>query len=583
MAEIFGGAVVAKMLRKEGVEQFFGIIDGTYNHLFISAVDEGLKMITPRHETVAAHMAGAYARVTGKLGVFLASNGPGVANVLSGAVIEHLEGNRVLLITSARRRGVTDPDRPGAYQAFDQHKVIRDFAKWSVYIRDFERIPGQMQEAFRRCFSGRPGLVHVDIPEDIINSAGPEPAFLEPAQYRPLTPPKACQDEVRAAARMLAEAEMPMIQAGSGVIHALAFSELKEVAELLNAPITASWAADSVLPHNLPFICPMGLNEMVNGIRNAADLCLCLGSSMGETDWWGKAPYWALPEKQKFIQVDLEASVIGRNRQVDMAVVADIKSFLTDLAAELKKLDSGAGKPGRLAILQKIGEAKQMGQKAVGEGIAAMPASPVHALHAAVSLRQILPADTIFVLDGGNTVLWGSFISCLAPNTRLSTWHMGHLGSGQGYALGAAAARPATKVCLFTGDGAMGFHMQELETAVRYGLNIMFVIVADKQWGMVKINQMVNMEQHKERYPNALKATGCVNTDLGPIAWAELAKAVGMPGENAKTVEEFQAAAARFAALKGPSLIQIDVDPVAHMRCPVLKIFKDMHNEPAGR
>ena len=581
MAEIFGGAVVAKMLKKEGVEQFFGIVDGTYVHMFVSAVEEGLRMITPRHESVAAHMAGAYARVTGKLGVFIASNGPGVANVLSGAAVEHLEGNRVLLITSARRRGVTDPDRPGAYQAFDQHKVIREFAKWSVYIRDFERIPSQMQEAFRRCFSGKPGLVHVDIPEDVMNSMGPEPVFLEPAQYRSLAPVRPDPEAVKAAARMLAEAQMPMIQAGSGIIHALAFAELQEVAELLNASVTTSWAADCVLPHNLPFMCPMGLNEMVNGIRTSADLCLCLGSSMGETDWWGKAPYWALPEKQKFIQVDVEAAAIGRNRRVDLAIVADVKTFLTELAAELKKIDASAGKPGRLAMLQKIGEAKQIAYNSVGESMTALP--PVHALHTAVSLRQILPPEAIFVLDGGNTVLWGSFISCLKPNTRISTWHMGHLGTGQGYAIGAALAAPDTKVCLFTGDGAMGFHMQELETAVRYGLNIMFVVIADKQWGMVKINQIANMEAHRERYPSALKEKGCVNGDFGPIAWAETAKAFGMPGENVKTVEEFQAAAARFAALNGPSLIQVDVEPVAHMRCPVLKVFKDMHAEPAGK
>ena len=180
ISEIAGGGVIAKMLKKEGVELFFGIVAGTYTHLFVSAVNEGLRMITPRHESVAAHMAGAYARVTGRLGVCIASSGPGVANVLSGAAVEHLEGNRVLLITSARRRGVIDPVRPGAYQMFDQHKALREICKWSVHIRDFERIPDQMREAFRRCFSGRPGLVHVDVPEDVINGFGPEPKFLDP-------------------------------------------------------------------------------------------------------------------------------------------------------------------------------------------------------------------------------------------------------------------------------------------------------------------------------------------------------------------------------------------------------------------
>ena len=582
MADMFGGTVVARMLKKEGVEHFFGIVDGTYNHLLVSAVDEGLRMITPRHESVAAHMAGAYARVTGRLGVFIASNGPGVANVLSGALIEQLEGNRVLLITSARRRGVMDPDRPGAYQAFNQHRLIREMSKWSVYIRDFERIPDQMREAFRRCFTGKPGLVHVDIPEDVINSTGPQPEFLEPAQYRSFAPIRPAPEEVKAAAHMLASAKIPMIQAGSGVVHAMAFSELSEVAGLLNAPVTTSWAGNDSLPHISPFSCPVSLSEMVNAVRNTADICLCLGSSMGETDWWGKAPYWATPDRQKFIQVDLEASAIGRNRQADLAVVADVKVFLTELAAELKKIDAGADKGERRAFLQTLAEAKQKGAKAVEEGIAAMPPAPVHTLQAAVTLRAMLPPDTVFVLDGGNTVLWGMSISCLTPNSCLSTWHMGHLGSGQGYAMGAALGRPGAKVCLFTGDGAMGFHMQELETAVRYGLNILFVIIADKQWGMVKINQISAMEAHKERYSNALKDKNCVGCDFGPISWADAAKAVGMPGENAKTVEEFQAAVARYAKLSGPALIQVDVDPLAHMRCPVLKVFKDMHNEPAG-
>ena len=581
MADIFGGAIVAKMLKKEGVAQFFGIVDGTYSHLIVSAVDEGLRMITPRHESVAAHMAGAFARVTGRLGVFIASNGPGVANVLSGAAVEQLEGNRVLLITSARRRGVTDPDRPGAYQAFDQHKVIREFAKWSVYIRDFERIPGQMQEAFRRCFSGKPGLVHVDIPEDVINSMGPEPMYLEPAQYRSLNPAYPAAEDVKAAARMLAGAKMPMIQAGSGVTHAMAFAELAELAELLKAPVTTSWAANDTLSHLSPYSISMSLMEAKTAVRNAADVCLCLGSSMGETDWWGKPPYWAYPDTQKFIQVDIEAPAIGRNRRADLGIVADAKAFLKELIAELKKQGSGADKPERSALLAKIGEAKQLAQKTVAEGMGAMPQSPVHALQAAISLRKILPPDTVFVLDGGNTVLWGSSIACIEPNTRISSWHMGHLGTGQGYAMGAAVGKPGSKVCLLTGDGAMGFHMQELETAVRNKLNILFVVIADRQWGMVKINMMANMEQHKGRYPNALKAEPCVNCDFGSIAWADLAKAAGMPAENVKSVEEFQAAAARFAQLAGPALIQVDVDPMAHMRCPVLKIFKDMHNEPA--
>ena len=187
MKEISGGAVVARMLKEEGVEQIFGIIDGTYFGLYSSAVKEGLQIITPRHETSAAHMAGAYARLSGKLGVCMASNGPGVANVLPGLVVEQAEGNRVLIITSSRRTGVMRPDRGGTYQCFDQVGVISHIAKHSEAVPSFGRIQEIMKRALRHCYSGRPGVVHVDIPEDIMNGkVKAEPAFSSPGKYRPL-------------------------------------------------------------------------------------------------------------------------------------------------------------------------------------------------------------------------------------------------------------------------------------------------------------------------------------------------------------------------------------------------------------
>ena len=124
MSEISGGEIIARMLQREGVEKVFGIIDGTYFGFYSSLHRLGIDIVTPRHESCAAHMAGAYARLTGRLGVCMASNGPGVANLLPGLVVEQAEGNRVLAITSARRPGIMYPDRGGAYQCFDQSGVI---------------------------------------------------------------------------------------------------------------------------------------------------------------------------------------------------------------------------------------------------------------------------------------------------------------------------------------------------------------------------------------------------------------------------------------------------------------------------
>ncbi|HNJ04093.1 MAG TPA: thiamine pyrophosphate-binding protein, partial [Leptospiraceae bacterium] len=134
MAELSGGELIARILKQEGVKVVFGIIDGTYFGFYSSLRKNGIQLIGPRHETSALHMAAAYARLTGELGVCMASNGPGVANALPGVAVENVEGNRVLLITSARRVGIMYPDRGGTYQCFDQTGVIRPMSKWSEHV-----------------------------------------------------------------------------------------------------------------------------------------------------------------------------------------------------------------------------------------------------------------------------------------------------------------------------------------------------------------------------------------------------------------------------------------------------------------
>src|SRR3990170_5898952 len=188
MAEISGGEVIVNMLQAEGVQKVFGIIDGTYFGFYASLRTHGIDLVTPRHETSAVHMAGAYARLTGKLGVCMASNGPGVANLLPGLVVEQAEGNRVLAITSARRPGIMYPDRGGAYQCFDQSGVIGKIAKWSAAVSSFERVPELTRKALRQSFEGRPGVVHLDVPENIMNTrVKAEVAYWEPHQYRNVT------------------------------------------------------------------------------------------------------------------------------------------------------------------------------------------------------------------------------------------------------------------------------------------------------------------------------------------------------------------------------------------------------------
>ncbi|MBV5270032.1 MAG: thiamine pyrophosphate-binding protein, partial [Afipia sp.] len=308
MAEISGGEVIARMLQKEGVEKVFGIIDGTYFGFYSALHRLNIEIVTPRHETSAAHMAGAYARLTGKLGVCMASNGPGVANILPGLVVEQEEGNRVLAITSARRPSIMYPNRGGTYQCFDQSGVIGKFAKWSEAISSFERVPELMRKALRSSYEGRPGVVHLDVPENIMNGKFKPVAIWAPHQYRHTDPLTPTVEQVAHAAQLLIAAEAPMIHAGSGIIHANAFAALRRVAELLHAPVTTSWAARGVLSETSPLAVPMPHVKLNHKVRNDSDVALIIGSRVGETDWWGKPPYWRQPSEQKTTHCALASS-----------------------------------------------------------------------------------------------------------------------------------------------------------------------------------------------------------------------------------------------------------------------------------
>lgn len=579
-----GGELIAKMLTAEGVDTVFGIIDGTYVQLTAAFKKHRIRLVTPRHETSAAHMAGTYARLTGKLGVCIASNGPGVANILPGLVTENGEGNRVLAITSWRRRGIINPDRGGAFQYFDQVAAIKPFAKWSGSAEVFGRIPEIMRRAFRISYQGRPGVVHVTVPEDVINSLGDEAIapLTSPENYRSVEPVHASGEQIRRAADMLEKAKMPMIQAGSGVLHAGANAELAVLAEYLQAPVTTSWGGRSSIDERRAVSIPLMHTEMVDKIRNESDVVLALGTRFGETDWWGKAPYWARPDKQDVIHVDCDGEILGLNRPVQLGILADMKAFLSDLNAELqsRKLDrSGSPQRARVEAYHKAktenGEAAIMFMSAVDV--------PLHTFQIPVICQEFFDDDAIIVIDGGNTAVWGSsFHQIRTPGAHLMTYKFGMLGAGVGQALGARIACPDRQVYAIIGDGAMGFHMQEIETAVRNDLPVIFLVVADKQWGMVKFSQGMALNPAGMMAARILPPKETINTDLGETAWDKLAESMGAHGERVGKADDLKPALERAWKSGKCAVIHLDVDPVEHIWAPGFDTFKAMHNEPAG-
>ena len=584
MTETSGGEVLARMLQAEGVEKVFGIIDGTYFGFYSSLHKLGIEIVTPRHETCAAHMAGAYARLTGKLGVCMASNGPGVANILPGLAVENAEGNRVLAITSCRRPQIVYPDRGGTYQSFDQVGTISHISKWSHSVVSFDRVAELGRTALRHCFDGRPGVVHLDVPETIMNGkVKADVAIWKPQQYRRTSPIVPAPEQVAQAADLLAAAEQPIIHAGSGVIHAGAYDELRRVAELLQAPVTTSWAGRGVLPETNELAVPMAYVKLNHEVRNDADLVLCVGSRLGETDWWGKAPYWRHPSQQQMIQVDIDGNNLGANKPAALAVLADAKLFLAALADQLASRQSGMNLDARRRKAAKYRDTMRAERAKLDEKLAdmAVPMNPAHVAHVC---QQVFPEGTVLVADGGNTAVWAMmFHQMRVPNTILSTFKFGMLGAGVAQALGAAVAKPGAPVCCIIGDGAMGFHPQEVETAVRNGLRAIYLVLCDKQWGMVKMNQQFALKPIKTLIKKSLGPDETIKADLGEIRFDLLAQSMGAHGERVADPRELRPALERALASGGPAVIHVDVDPVKHMWAPGLMHFKDMHLEPKGK
>ncbi len=583
MKQTTGGEIMAQMLANEGVEKIFGIIDGTYFGLYSSLKKFGIELISPRHEACALHMAGAYARLTGKLGVAIASNGPGVANALAGVVVENGEGNRVMLITSTRRTGIGYPDRGGTYQYFNQVGAIKPMAKWSGVASSFNRIQEMLRRAFRVCYHGRPGVVHVDVPEDIVNGKTEAQNFVPPQRYRRLNPLAASEEQVEYAAEMLAHAKLPMIHAGSGVIHAGAYEELQKVADILRAPVTTSWGARSVLPETHELAIPMIYIKLNHLVRNDADLVLTLGSRLGETDWWGKPPYWASPAEQQMIQVDIDEEILGLNKPVDLAILADIKIFLTKLIEKLSPLQNKMPLTERQKAVKKFQTQKAQDRQKFDEHLqdTSAPMNPAHVAHVC---RRFFADNAVCVMDGGNTAVWAHFFhEARMPNTILQTAKFGMLGAGVAQALGAAAAFPEREIYCIIGDGAMGFNLQEIETAVRNNFKVIYLVCCDKQWGMVKMNQQFALKPLKTIIKKSLGPEETINADLHEIQFDQAAASMGAHGERVADPAKLQPALERCRAAGRCAVIHVDVNPVKHMWAPGLIHFKEMHKEPKGK
>ncbi len=564
MIEMTGGELLLRCLKEEGVTALFGVLDGSFNP-FLAKLDEyGMRFINSRHEAAAAHTAEAWSRIRGEPAVVMAGIGPGAANMVSGIVTAFAEGSPVIAISSQRRRNIIYPDRGGSFQNVDLLGLYGSVTKWSAGLRDWHRLPELIRRAYREATSGRPGPVYLEIPEDIMRGTG-DPDSVEiwpPAQYRGGRPGAADPAVIDRAAEMLAGAERPLLHAGTGVSWAGAWDEFLALADHLAAAMTTSLGARGVVPEDHPRYFHALNRAALEAARTEADVVLAVGGRLGELDGWGGAPYWGDPAQQKTIQVDTDPASIGLNRPVDLGIVGDARAVLAGLLAAVKERTGPRQEHGgfeKYRLLTEEWRADLESSLMSEEGL-------VNPGRMVQTVRDFFPREAITVMDGGNTSLWSaSFNPIPGPRSYLYTAKFGHLGTGLPYAIGAKLAAPDRPVYLISGDGAIGFNIQELETARRYDVPVIVVVSCDQGWGMERSSQMF------------AQIGGTVECDLYPEARYDLvAQAFGCYGEKVERLQELRPALQRAVESGKPALIQVMVDPMENLAPPGILVFSSM-------
>ncbi|MEW5987473.1 MAG: thiamine pyrophosphate-binding protein [Chloroflexota bacterium] len=564
MSEITGGELLLKCLKEEGVEVMFGVLDGSFNTFLAKLADYGIRFVNTRHEAAAAHAAEAYARIRGEPAVVVSGIGPGAANMVSGIVTAYAEGSPVIALSGQRRRNIIYPDRGGSFQNVDLLGLYRPVTKWCAGVREWRRLPELLRQAYRAAMSGRPGPVYLEIPEDVLRGRGDldSVAIYSPAQYRPGRPRAGDPALVMQAAEWLARAERPFIHAGTGVSWSAAWDEVAALGDYLAAAMTTSLGARGVIPEDHPrYFHPLD-RAGLEAARSEADVVLVVGGRLGELDNWGRPPSWGLPSQQKVIQVDADPTAIGLNRPVDLGIVGDAKAVLSELLAAVARLTDPKPEhplfPHYRHLSQtwqgQLADALQLGMGQINSG------------RMVQTVRDFFPPEAIAVMDGGNTSLWAvSFNPILRPRSYLYTAKFGHLGTGLPYAIGAKLAAPERPVYLISGDGALGFNIQELETAARYNLPITVIVACDRGWGMERSSQLF------------AQIGAMVETELSPeVRYDQVAQAFGCYGEKVEELAELRPALQRAVASGRPALLQVMVDQMANLAPPGLMTFGSM-------
>jgi acetolactate synthase-1/2/3 large subunit len=546
MAKMSGAKAFIKALKREKVETIFGISGGALLPIHDVLYDSGIRHILARHEQGAAHAADGYARVSGRVGVCMATSGPGATNLVTGLANAYLDSSPVIAFTgqvntySANSSYMIGRD---AFQEADIIGITTPITKYNCQVKSASEIPKAVRMTFHIATTGRPGPALVDIPKDTQTEIEEMdfPSNVQIRGYKPNIEPHPIQ--VKKAVKLLLKAERPIVLAGGGTISSNASPELMQIAELLMMPVATTFMGKGCFPENHPL--SMG-NIGMHGTRVAnkvileADVILAIGTRFQDRSTGTLDDF--CPDA-KIIHIDIDAGEIGKNVDVEVPIVADAKVTLRLIHQQLvHRLKQKEDSP----WFNRVKELKDkfLSEMDFGEGDLTSP-------KLLKELRKILPENAIVATEVGQNQMWAALhFQTYKPRTFISSGGLGTMGFGFPASIGAKVACPSSPVVDIAGDGSFRMTEQELGTSVTEDIPVIVVVLNNSMLGMVA--------QWQRLFYNRKYAA----VKLGSVPdFAKLAQAYGAEGTRVGSLKEFSAAMKKALKNEVTTVIDVPISP----------------------
>ncbi|MCD6583869.1 MAG: biosynthetic-type acetolactate synthase large subunit [Candidatus Omnitrophica bacterium] len=527
-----GAQILVESLLKENVEVMFGYPGGAVLPVFDFLYDAPIRFVLSRHEQGAAHMADGYARSTGKVGVCIATSGPGATNLTTGIATAYMDSVPIVAITGQVRTSLIGND---AFQEADVTGITRSITKHNYLVKDVKDLAHTIKESFYIAKSGRPGPVLVDLPVDVQLQ---ETEFIYPQtinirSYRPTY--IGHPGQIKKALKLIYNCQRPVILAGGGIIISSASKELREFAEKINAPVTTTLMGLGGFPATHPLSLGMpGMHGTVyaNMAITESDLIISVGCRFDDRVT-GRVDAFA--PGAKIIHIDIDPTSISKNIKVDVPIVGDAKNVLRDF---LEELDSS-----KLSNLDRWHQRIKEWKKKYPLTYKRSSQGKIKPQHVVEELYIQTKGEAIITTEVGQNQMWAAqFYKIDTPRHFLSSGGLGTMGYGFPASIGAKVGNPEKEVIDIAGDGSIQMNIQELATVATYNIAVKVVILNNNYLGMVRQWQELF---YKRRY----SATHLKNPDFVKVAEGFGVKAMRVTRES-----ELKKAIEEIISYKGPVL-----------------------------